>query len=168
MHEVKQKVEEKIKELTKEGIEMENLKPLGELVDIHKDISNEEYWEVKKGVMEMNYRGGYGAYGAYNAGGSYGRDEYGRRGRDSRGRYTRRGNYRGEDMMEEMMEHYENYNDASEEYNRGNYGAEGDMVKSVEMIMKNVYGIVCELSEAETPEVMEVIKKYSKKINELG
>ena len=168
MHEVKQKVEEKINELTKEGIEMENLKPLGELVDIHKDISNEEYWEVKKGVMEMNYRGGYGAYGTYNARDGYGREEYGRRGRDSRGRYSRRGNYRGEDMMEEMMNRYEDYNEAYEEYGRGNYGAEGEMVKSVEGIMKNVYEIVCELSEAESPEVMEVIKRYSKKINELG
>ena len=50
MHEVKQKVEEKIKELTKDGIEMENLKSLGELVDIHKDIANEQYWDIKKEV----------------------------------------------------------------------------------------------------------------------
>lgn len=160
MHEVKEKVKEKIDGIMSEGIEMDNLDALGKLVDIHKDIANEEYWDVKKGVMEMNYRGDYGA-------GDYGRGRYSARGRDSRGRYTARGRYRGEDAMEEMMEHYENYNDASEEYGRGNYGAEGGMVKSVEGIMKNVYEIVCELSEADSPEVMRIIKRYSKKIEEL-
>ena len=106
----------------------------------------------------MNYRG----YGA-----GYGEGGYGRRGRDSRGRYNARGRYRGEDVMEEMMERYDEYNEAADEMGRGNYGAEGDMVKSVEGIMKNVYEIVCELSEADSPEVMSVIKKYSKKINEM-
>lgn len=158
---LKESVEEKINNIVGNGIDMENLDALGKLVDIHKDMSNEKYWKKKEEVMEMNYRGGYGRE-------RYGNDEYGRRGRDSRGRYTGRGRYRGEDSMEEMMELYENYGEAYEEMNRGNYGAEGEMVKSVEGIMKNVYEIVCELSEAETPEVMHIIKKYSKKIEELG
>lgn len=104
--------------------------------------------------------------------------EYGRRGRDSRGRYrgeygrrgvrgTGRGRYNGEHPMEEMMEHYDNYSDAYDEIDRGNYGAEGEMVKSVEGIMRNVYEIIEELSEADSPEVMAIIKKYSRKINEM-
>lgn len=120
-------------------------------------------------------------YGNYN-------DYSGGRSRDSRGRYadggsygrrgvpgTGRGRYRDggsygmdpEMMMQEMMEYYENYNDSREEMYRGNYGAEGGMVESAEGIMENVYSIVEELSKADSPEVMQVIKKYARKINEM-
>lgn len=158
-----EQVEKEIDSIVAEGIEKTNLDFLGKLVDIHKDLKNEEYWKNKKEVMEMNYRGRYGN--------DYERDEYGIRGRgrqrDSRGRYSERGRYRGEDAMEEMMEYYENYNESSEEMYRGNYGAEGGMIQSVEGIMKNIYEIVEELSEADSPEVMRIIKRYSKKIEEM-
>ena len=88
---------------------------------------------------------------------------YGRRGIPG----YEKGRYRGYYPMEEMMEHYGNYSEANEESMRGNYGAEGEMVKSVEGIMKNIYEIVEELSEADSPEVMHIIKKYSRKINEM-
>ena len=98
MHEeLKKQVEEKIKTITDSGITPENIKALGELVDIHKDLSNEQYWEKKEEVLNMRYmRDDY-------------RDDYGRRSRDSRGRYMGRGNYEGEDMIDEMREHYDNY-----------------------------------------------------------
>ena len=160
MHEVKDKLLEELEKgingIAEQGIKDENIDILSKLIDMHKDIKNEEYWEKKGEAIEMRYRD-YNEYG--NRG--YGRNNYDRRGRDSRGRY------RGEDIMEEMMERYDEYNEASEEMNRGNYGAESGMVKSVEGIMKNIYEIVCELSEADSPEVMRVIKKYSKKIEEM-
>ncbi len=160
MHEIKEKLIEEVDKgisgIIEQGIKDENIDILSKLIDIHKDVKNEEYWEKKGEAIEMRYRD-YNEYG--NRG--YGRNNYDRRGRDSRGRY------RGEDIMEEMMERYDEYNEASEEMNRGNYGAESGMVKSVEGIMKNIYEIVCELSEADSPEVMRVIKKYSKKIEEM-
>lgn len=148
-------VELKIEQILSEGIQSENLNYLDKLVDIHKDIKNEEYWEKKKEVIDMNYR----EYGRRGIPGTV----YGRRGVPGSGR----GRYRGYYPMEEMMEHYGNYSEANEESMRGNYGAEGEMVKSVEGIMKNIYEIVEELSETEVPEVEHIIKRYAKKISEM-
>lgn len=113
-----------------------------------------------------------GSYGRGYSGYGYGEGGYGRRGVKGTGRGRYRGGrgsgrYRGEEEMEEMMEHYGNYSDANEAFNAGNYGAEGGMVQSAEGIMKNVYSIIEELKEADSPEVMQVIKKYAKKINEM-
>lgn len=169
--EVIKQVEKSIKEITDSGITPSNLDNLGKLVDVHKDLKNEEYWEKK----EENYMR-YGNYGRD----SYGRDEYGdgygtygRRSRDSRGRYTGRDSYgrryRGHDMLDEMYGDYEEYNAGREEYGRsGNYGAKEDTVKSLEKMMMATYDFVCMLKEdAQTPEEMEIIKKYSRKISEL-
>ena len=46
---LKQQVTEKINFILEEGIEIDNLDSLGKLVDIHKDLSNEEYWKKKRG-----------------------------------------------------------------------------------------------------------------------
>ena len=151
---INEKIEGILQQLSEEDI-LSNVDLIGKLVDIHKDFKNERYWKVKE-EKYMRYNDGYGNY---SEGG------YGRRGVPGSGRG--RGNYRGHNPMEEMMRNYEDYNEASEEMYRGNYGAEGGMVKSVEEIMKNIYEIVCELSEADSPEAMRVIKRYSKKISEL-
>ena len=46
----------------------------------------------------------------------YGREDYGRRGvkGTGRGRYNRRGNYRGEEMIDNMYSNYGEYNDGKE------------------------------------------------------
>lgn len=157
---LKNQVEQLIDCITQEDIQVNNVDLLGKLVDIHKDLSNENYWKIKEEVYDMRYRD-YEDYGRRGVPGTGRR--YGRRGVKGTGR----GRYRGEDYMDEMREHYDNYNDASEEMYKGNYGAEGEMIKSVEGIMRNVYGIVEELSEADTPEVMRIIKRYVKKIDEM-
>lgn len=43
-----EKVDEKIDKILEMGINSENLDALGKLVDIHKDIKNEEYWKEKE------------------------------------------------------------------------------------------------------------------------
>lgn len=165
---LKEKVEDKIQEiLVKNGITSENVDYLGKLMDIHKDLQEEECLK-KKEDLDMRYNeydeDSYGRRGVPGTGRSrYRESAYGRRGVPGTGR----GRYRGYYPMEEMMEHYGNYSEANEESMRGNYGAEGEMVKSVEGIMKNIYEIVEELSEADSPEVMHIIKKYSRKINEM-
>lgn len=146
MDKVKEEVEKQIECLTADGLEQGNVKMLGMLVDIHKDLANEEYW---KGEMEMRY------------------NDYGRRGRYNDRGYGRRGRYRGDDPMEAMQEYYENYSEAQNEMYSGNYGAEGEMVKSVEGIMKNVYKIIEELAQADSPEVMKIIQHYAHKIQEM-
>lgn len=164
-------VENSIKEITDSGLTPSNLDNLGKLVDIHKDLKNEEYWKTKEEY--------YMRYGNYDRG-SYGRDEYGegygnygRRSRDSRGRYTEGGSYgrryRGHDMLDEMYGTYEEYNEGREEYGRsGNYGAKEDTIKSLENMMMATYDFICMLKEeAQTPEEMEIIKKYARKISEL-
>lgn len=164
--ELNQKVEENINKIVEEGIQPSNLEMLYKLVDIHKDIANEEYWKIKEEVYNMRYNeyGEYEGYGRRGVPGSGRRYRgYGRRGVKGTGR----GRYRGEEAMEEMQEHFENYNEANEEYNEGNYGAEGGMIKSVEGIMENVYKIVEEIAESDNPEVMHIIKKYSKKMGEI-
>lgn len=164
-----EQVENKINEILEQGITLDNIAMLGKLVDIHKDIANEDYWLKKKEECKMNYRmrsydeGDYGRRGVPGTGRRY-RGDYGRRGVPGTGR----GRYRGEYVIDEMQEHYNNYNDASSDVYNGDYGAEDEMIKSVEGIMKNVYEIVGELSEADNPEVMHIIKKYTKKIEEMG
>ena len=161
---VLEKVENKIEELINtEGVNKNTIDYLYKLIDVKKDIKNEDYWKVKE-ENYMRYRG-Y-SEGGYNEGG------YGRRGvkGSGRGRYRGgrgSGRYRGDESIEDMQENYEAYNEAKEEYNRGNYGAEGGMVESVEGIMESVYDIVEEIAQEGSPEVMQIVKKYSKKISEM-
>jgi len=54
MENVIEKVETKIDELIKtHGIKKENVDYLYKLVDIHKDLKNEEYWKVKEEYYEI-------------------------------------------------------------------------------------------------------------------
>lgn len=158
---VKEKVDEIIAQIVEEGIDKNNLESLGELIDIHKDLANEEYWDVKKEVMSMNYRDYDEEYG-----------NYGRRRRDSRGRYMARGrgrgNYRGEEMIDEMDEHYKNYSEGREEYNRGNYGAHSATMKSLDYMLQSVVEFIEMLKkDASSQEEVELIKKYTREISEM-
>ena len=158
---VNEQVEEKIKKIIEVGIQADNVDYLYKLVDIHKDLANEDYWNCKKGVLKMQYRNSYGRdpYGM----GDYG--NYGRRGRDSRGRYTARGNYRGEEMLDEMRDMYDEYSENKEEYGRGNYGAKEDTMKSLDYMLQSVMEFMKKLqNESDSPEEMELVKKYARKI----
>lgn len=178
---VQTEIDKLIKEVVDDGISSDNLDYLYRLIDIHKDLANEEYWNVKKEGIKMRYRGNSynDGYGKYSEGsmGNYGEDSYGRRSRDSRGRYTedssygRRGRdakYRGEEMMDEMHYHYGNYSEGREEYGRGNYGAKQDTIKSLEYMMESVVDFIEMLEQdATSQEEMNIIKKYTKKISEM-
>ena len=161
---VKNKVEDKIKQIIDVGIQLDNVDYLYKLIDIHKDIENEEYWKFKKEGIKMRYNTNYGRD-------DYDREEYGnygRRGRDSRGRYMARGNYRGEEMIDDMREMYGDYSESREEYDRGNYGAKEDTMKSLDYMLKSVVQFMQMLeSDASSEEEMQLIKKYSRKISEM-
>ena len=134
---LKEESEKIIENILNEGIQIDNIDVLSKMEDIHKDISNEEYWQNEKEEKHMRYRN----YGREN----YGTDveqygNYGRRMRDSRGRYTgdnygRRGvdsKYRGEEIMDDMMYHYGNYSAGQEQY-----GADEETMKSFKYMLKS-------------------------------
>lgn len=162
---IKKEVEEKLEKVLEAGIDENNVAYTYRLIDIHKDIENEEYWKKKEEMMM------YRDYEDYN---------YGRRGVPGTGRYrdgaygrrgvpgTGRGRYRGEDMIEDMHESYNDYTDNKEEYGRGNYGAKEDTIKSLDYMLKSVVQFMQMLEEdATSEEEMQLIKKYSRKISEM-
>lgn len=167
---VKEETEKSINKILEEGIQPGNLDFLVRVVDIHKDMANEDYWQTKKEVMKMRYRAygehEMGEYGEYSAGGNYGR-----RRRDSRGRYMARGydtKYRGEEIMDDMYGNYQEYAESSSQYSRGDYGAKEDTIKSLEYMMQSVVDFVEMLKEeVKSHEEMEIIKKYTRKISEM-
>lgn len=168
MQSLKKLVETELKDMVSIGIHEENIDNFGKLVDIHKDIENEEYWKEKREVYRMRYynenRYGEGGYGD-----DYGMDRsYGRRGRPRNAQRDSRGRYRGpEEKMYEIMEHYGDYSAASDAANRGNYGAEEDSMKSLDSMLKCVTIFMDMLEEnAGSQEEAQMIKKYRKKLSE--
>ena len=102
---------------------------------------------------------------------------YGARRRDSRGRYmdgsygrrgvpgSGRGGYRGYDYLDEMGEHYGNYNESKGAYSRGNYGAGEDSMKELECMLKLSHQFIKMLREnADSQEEEELIQEYTEKI----
>lgn len=53
---VKELVETKIEKLIETGIQVGNIDYFSKLVDIHKDMENEDYWKIKKEVLENDVR----------------------------------------------------------------------------------------------------------------
>ena len=170
LEKLKQETEKKIEEVMQQGLQPNNVDMLYSLVDIHKDIANEEYWKEKGEHMRYSRGGSYNerGRGSYNerGRGSY-NEGYSARGRgrerDSRGRY------KGHEMIDDMYMEYGNYAEGREQYNRGgNYGAKEDVVKSLEYMMESVVCFVEMLMEdAESQEEVEIIKHYTKKISEM-
>lgn len=161
-------VEDAIKSINERGLEPKDLDNLGKLIDIHKDLKNEEYWEEKEDYY-MRYRTN-DSYDRRSYRGEE-REQYGRgKRRDSHGRYMESGRdtrYRGHNYIDEMYDNYGNYAEANEEHRRGNYGAKDDMLESIDETMGAVYDLVCVISEDATPEVMNIIRKHIKKMGEL-
>ncbi len=160
---LKNATEDKIKDLLEEGqgqITGGNLEYLGELIDIHKDIVNEEYWCYKMEEGESMY-GNYGrsSYGNnYGRSGNYGEgygesynEGYGARGR---GRYSR-GRYRGHDYLDEMYDNYGRYSESRERY-----GASQETDKSFHYMVKALEDFIKVLEEeADTQEQRQMLQE---------
>lgn len=174
---VKEETEKAIESIVESGLQKEDVEILGQLIDIHKDIENEKYWKIKE---EYYMYGNYGNYG--NEGSSYGRrgvrgtgpysryrdggSSYGRRGVPGTGRGRR---YRGHDMLDEMYDNYEGYNEGREEYNAsGNYGAKDESIESLDKMLKSiVYFMQCLKEDADSQEEIQLVEKYARKISEM-
>ena len=117
---------------------------LYKVVDIYKDL---------KEVENMNNYGRYEGYGNYG-------EDYGRRGYDTK--------YRGESYMDGMRGSYRNYEEARNEYNRGNYGAKEDGLKELEYMMHAAMKFIKMVKEeATSPEEQEIVRKHIMKISEM-
>lgn len=170
---VNEQVVEKINSIVKDGIKQTNVDYLYKLVDIHKDLANEKYWDETKEDSDMRYSRGY-SRNEYSESGNYGRrsrdsrGRYSERGNYSEGSYGRRGNYRGHEMIDEMQEHYGNYSESREQYSRGNYGAKQDTMKSLEYMLESVVEFIEMLKhDASSQEEVQMIKEYTKQISEM-
>lgn len=154
----KEEVEKLIKAATENGLQASNVQLLYQLIDIHKDIENEEYWKNKE-ENNMYMRD------------DYGNDYRGGRSRDSQGRFMgdrRSTSYRGQRVLDEMYNRYRNYNDGKEEYNRGNYGAKNETMKSLEYMLESVTDFIEMLQhDADSQEEIDMIKKYTRRISEM-
>ena len=153
---LKNATENKIKDLLEESqgqITGSNYEALGELIDIHKDIINEEYWCYKMEEGEGNMYGNYGR-SSYNNYGNYGRDSYGRDEYSARGRSRdSRGRYRGHDYLDEMYDDYGRYMESRERY-----GASQETDKSYHYMVKALEDFIKVLEEeADTPEQKQML-----------
>ena len=153
----KEEVEKLIKQVTESGLQVANVELLYKLIDIHKDINNEEYWKKKE--ENMMYRD----YDNYSGG----------RSRDSRGRYAEsygkrgvpgsgRGRYRGYDMIEEIGEHYGDYSEG-----RDNYGNDRETEKSFDKMLQSLEDFTyLIMQEADSQDKIEKVRKTARKISE--
>lgn len=159
MHKIIEETDKYIKQFTEEGLDQgDNLKVVGELIDIQKDAyeiqcmkeEKEMYGEYGnyggRGPSRGSYgnygRGGnYGEYGNYGNYGEYGRGgNYGARGRDSR--------YRGDDSLDRMYGEYGRYMES-----RSRYGDSEETDKSFHYMVKALEDFIKVLyEEAENPQ----------------
>ena len=163
---ITKQVEEKLENIGNTGVTTSNVDYLYKLIDIHKDLSNENYWKEKIDMMYRNY-GEYneGSYGRRGVPGS-GRGRYREGGYSAGGNYGRRGvdsKYRGEEMMDKMYEEYQEYSEGSY-----NYGADQQTLQSLEKMLESVKKFMKHLEkEAKSREEVEMIKEAAKEISEM-
>lgn len=156
-------IETKLEQMLNEGFNNENIDKMYKLVDIHKDIKNEEYWKEKIMRYRESYNeGSYGRRGVpgtgrgryrdgeYSAGGNYGR-----RGVDSR--------YRGEDIMDDMYQAYQEYSDGKEMY-----GADNKTMESFEYMLKAFKDYYKHLKkEASSQEEVQMLEQTAREISNM-
>lgn len=143
--ELKEKIENELKPYIGAELNLDNLETLYKLVDIHKDLENENYWKEK---IKMRY---------------YDEGEYGRRGMSNRGRYNRGRYSEGDDMIDDMREYYGRYSES-----RNSYNGREDSMKSLDYMLKSVHQFIKMLEEdAQSEDEMRLIKSYTRKISEM-
>ena len=153
-----------IKQVLDQGIDQgDNLKYLGDLIDIQKDAY--KIMCMKEGDNMYGNYGNYGNYGGRRAGydsygrGNYGEGSYGEYGRGSYGRRGVDSKYRGEEDMDRMYGEYGRYME-----NRERYGAGEETDKSFHYMVKALEDFIKVLhEEAETPQQKQMLNEALQK-----
>ena len=142
---LEKKTEESINKILDEGITTNNLEHLYKLAKINKIAKEEENMYNGYGNYG-NYDGrgpGHGSYGEYN---DYGRENYGRRGVDSR--------YRGHESLDRMYGEYGRYNES-----RNRYGAGEETDKSFHYMVEALKDFIKVLhEEADSPQQKQKLR----------
>jgi hypothetical protein len=145
---LKTKIEEQIKNVLEQDINMNNIEYLYKLSKIKhmmKEDENMNYGNYGRRPGYDSY-GRYGEYGNYGNYGNYG-DSYGRRGRDMK--------YRGHDYIDRVGNEYGRYMESRERY-----GASPETDKSFEYMVKSLEDFVKYLhEEAETPQQHQMLNE---------
>lgn len=150
---IKCEVDKELSNVISEGINTNNVAYLGALIDINKDISQEKYYDVKKEVLDMRMYDGYRD--------NYDDMSYGRRRRDSRGRYM--GKHHAYDMIDQMGRYYGKYVDDME-----TYGHDSETEKSFDKMVECLEGFAYSvMEEANDPTKIEKIRKVARRISEM-
>lgn len=140
MEKVLEQITEQIECVLKNGVQVNNVDYLSKLIDIHKDLANENYWKIKEENI-MRYREN-----------NYG--NYGRRGR----------RYRGEEFIDDMHDGYMEYSENASRYG----GEDRNTVKSLDYMLKSVQDFIKMLKrEATSQDEIELIQEYSRRISEM-
>ena len=163
MEKLKKLVKDELAKIEETGINDSNIEKLDILVDVYKEL-NKDMEDDKH--MNMRYNDYNDNYMARNMGGNYQRG----RSRDSMGRFkTGRFNAPNPEMFERMRDGYEGYMDGMMEYNNsGNYGAKDKGLEALEYMLDGFVGFFENLQDTmQSPEEVEMIKKYARKIKEM-
>lgn len=161
---IKNLVTKELEQYSDTDLNAEDIDTLYKLIDINKDLENIDYWNVKKEVMKMRYNN----YGEYSEGG-YSEGRYGRRGVPGTGRGNYRGHDDGEDMIEDMRESYSAYSESRNAYSRGNYNAGQDSMEALEDTMRLFTEFAQKMvQEVDSPEAKQIIRKHLRKISQMG
>lgn len=132
-------------EIMEEGISTDNVHYLGDLIDIHKDLKNEKYWEEKIDTMRRKY-------GMYDR--DYDNMYYNARNRDTRGRY------KGDRMIDSLYDTYGRYSEMKETHNTS--------TKPLEYMLDSLEDFVCMLMEdANSQEEVDLIKQTTRHISDM-
>ena len=171
---VKEELDKSIKRIMEQGVQTNNIDFLYKMIDVKKDIA-----QIEKEEQNMMY----GNYGEYSEGGNYGRrgvpgsgrgryrdGSYNEGGYSESGSYGRRGvkgtgrgRYRGEEMMDEMMYHYGNYNEGREQY-----GADEETMKSFKYMLKSFKDYYKHLkNEASSQQEVKMLEDVAREISEM-
>lgn len=145
MHALKEMIETELKDILRIGIQEDNIDNLGKLIDIHKDLENEEYWDYKKSKH------------------SYSQDKKMNLADKKSGMHKNL-----EEKVCEMMEHCEHYSEATKAVSKGDYEAKEISMKSLKYMLESACQFIDMLArEANSQEEMQLIRMYTRKIGRM-
>lgn len=148
MDKLKEQVNKGLEQLACEELNPQNIDTVGKLVDIKKDIAKIEHLEKEDNDMR------------------YYDEDYGRRRRDSRGRYM--GHHMPDVYWGRIEDGYEGYMDGVERYRRGNYNGKGQSIESLEKMLDGIVAFVDDIqNDPEQMEEKEVVNRYIRRLREM-
>lgn len=171
---LKQKLVEEIKDISKDGIKSGNIEYISKLAETYKNINKAEKEEIEAMIYDERLEGNYSRdrrYGNDRYGDDRymdGREErYSARGRGSNARRDSRGRYADSGYMIPFEERYYDYMDNKQRY-RDSGTRKEEMHEGLEMVMKYMTNLVEDLyRDLDSEEERRIMDKYIRKLSEI-